>query len=128
VRHFLIFLFSMVIWLVISSTTMESILFGTVISLFLSFILKNSPSPKSLIYFLYSYLRSIPKSILEAFELSFKIKKNFIRRIVDIPTSAEPKEINLAIDMLTITLTPKTIAFDFSENIIFIHEVFPKND
>lgn len=127
-KYIPIFLFLMIVWLVISSPSMESTLFGLVISLLLSFTLKDSISLRTLIWFLYSYLKNIPKSISQALELAFKIKRRFIRRILEISASEQLEEGIMAIKMLTITLTPKTIAFDFSENIIFVHEVFYENN
>ena len=129
-KYLFLFLLLLLSWMIISSITLESFLIGVTISSILCFAMQDVPSLRSFHFFLYSYLRKIPKSVFEAFELLINIlnpHRVLLRRIVDISTEHR-SETELTINMLTITLTPKTIAFDFSEDTVFIHEVFFKDD
>ncbi|MDI3472505.1 MAG: hypothetical protein PWQ20_1021 [Thermotogaceae bacterium] len=127
-KRFSLFIFLMLSWIVISSSSAESFLIGIFVSIALSFLIANDSIILPFSFF-YSYFLKIPQSILEAFELLFNIlkRKRIVRRIVDLNVD-KIYENDLAIMMLSITLTPKTIAFDFLDETLFIHEVFFEDD
>lgn len=123
-----LFIFLMLSWIIISSSSVESLLVGIVVSIILSFLITYDSMILPFSFF-YSYFLKIPQSVLEAFELLFGVfKRNKIaRRIIELVID-KTDENDLAIMILTVTLTPKTIAFDFSDDTLFIHEVFFEHD